>query len=103
MTAGCSCPTVCEAADHTGRSIDEINIGACLLDESTARLDALKGITQPEAAVLKSTGNTDPDALSWYTTREGSRIAMPALAYSFAIRRLFPGGSNGRMMFALLG
>jgi uncharacterized protein YecT (DUF1311 family) len=66
---------VCEQAFHSGGTIDGINAASCLLDESTARLDALKGIT-PAEAVLKSTDNTDPAALSWYTTPEGSRIAM---------------------------
>jgi hypothetical protein len=54
--------------------MDEINTGACLLQESTARLDAVKGIAPPEA-MLKSTDSPDPGALSWYTTPEGSRIA----------------------------
>ena len=65
---------VCEAAFSTGGTIDGINVSACLLDESTARLDAVEGIVPPEAT-LKSTDNTDPGALSWYTTPEGSRIA----------------------------
>jgi len=65
---------VCEAAFQTGGTIDGINVSACLLDESTARLDAVQGIVPPEAT-LKSTDNTDPAALSWYTTPEGSRIA----------------------------
>ena len=46
----------------------------CLLDESTARLNAVKGITPPEAK-LKATDSIDPNQLSWYTTPEGSRIA----------------------------
>jgi len=66
---------VCQVAFTTGGTIDGINVSACLLDESTARLDAVDGIAAPEAA-LKSTDNTDPGALSWYTTAEGSRIAM---------------------------
>jgi uncharacterized protein YecT (DUF1311 family) len=65
---------VCDAAFHTEGSMDLISAGACLLDESTARLDAVKGIAPPEA-MLKSTDNTDPDTWSWYTTPEGSRIA----------------------------
>jgi uncharacterized protein YecT (DUF1311 family) len=66
---------VCQAAFQSGGTIDGISISACLLDESTARLDAVQGITPPEA-LLKSTDNsTDPNALSWYTTPEGSRIA----------------------------
>jgi len=66
---------VCAKAFRSGGTIDGINTAGCLLAESTARLDALKGIT-PAEAVLKSTDNTDPSALSWYTTPEGSRIAM---------------------------
>ena len=54
--------------------MDGINIGACLLQESAARLGAVKGIAPPEAT-LKSTDSPDPGALSWYTTPEGSRIA----------------------------
>jgi uncharacterized protein YecT (DUF1311 family) len=65
---------VCEVAFTTGGTIDGINVSVCLLDESTARLDAVEGIAAPKAA-LKSTDNTDPGALSWYTTPEGSRIA----------------------------
>jgi uncharacterized protein YecT (DUF1311 family) len=66
---------VCEAAFTTGGTIDGINVSACLLDESAARLNAVKGIVPPEA-VFKTTDNaTDPGALSWYTTPEGSRIA----------------------------
>jgi uncharacterized protein YecT (DUF1311 family) len=65
---------VCQAAFKTGGTIDGISVAACLLDESTARLDAVKDITPPEAK-LKSTDSTDPNDLSWYTTPEGSRIA----------------------------
>ena len=66
---------VCARAFHGGGTIDEIDTAGCLLAESTARLDALKGIT-PAEEILKSTDSTDPSALSWYTTPEGSRIAM---------------------------
>jgi acetate---CoA ligase (ADP-forming) len=65
---------VCQAAFNTGGSIDGISVAACLLDESTARLDAVKGITPPEAR-LKASDSTEPNQLSWYTTPEGSRIA----------------------------
>jgi uncharacterized protein YecT (DUF1311 family) len=65
---------VCEAAFKTGGTVDGISAAACLLDESNARLDAVKGITPPEAR-LKGTDSTDPNQLSWYTTPEGSRIA----------------------------
>jgi uncharacterized protein YecT (DUF1311 family) len=67
--------TVCAKAYQTGGTIDGINIAACLLDESTARLDAVKGITPPEA-VLKSTDSTSLSDVSWYTTPAGSRIGM---------------------------
>ena len=66
---------VCAAAFTAGGSTAEIDVAACLLDESTARLGAVQGISRPEAT-LKATDNTDPRALSWYTTPEGSRIAM---------------------------
>jgi uncharacterized protein YecT (DUF1311 family) len=68
---------VCAVGFHSGGTIDGINVASCLLDESTARLDAVKGITPPEAT-LKSTDNPNPSALSWYTTPGGSRIAMLA-------------------------
>jgi uncharacterized protein YecT (DUF1311 family) len=64
----------CAAAFNTGGTIDGISATSCLLDESNARLDAVKGITLPEAR-LKGTDSTDPNQLSWYTTPEGSRIA----------------------------
>jgi hypothetical protein len=66
---------VCQVAFNTGGTIDGIGVAACLLDESTARLDAVKGITPPEAR-LKATDSTNPSQLSWYTTPEGSRIAQ---------------------------
>jgi uncharacterized protein YecT (DUF1311 family) len=65
---------VCAAAFNTGGTIDGISATACLLDESNARLAAVKGVTPPEAR-LKGTDSTDPNQLSWYTTPEGSRIA----------------------------
>jgi uncharacterized protein YecT (DUF1311 family) len=65
---------VCKAAFTAGGSIDQISVAACLLDESTARLAAIKNITPPVAR-LKSTDSTNPNDLSWYTTPEGSRIA----------------------------
>jgi uncharacterized protein YecT (DUF1311 family) len=66
---------VCAVAFNTGGTIDGINTASCLLDESTARLDAIKGIIPPEAK-LKGTDSLDPNQLSWYTTPEGSRIAQ---------------------------
>jgi uncharacterized protein YecT (DUF1311 family) len=66
---------VCATAYQTGGTIDGINIASCLLDESTARLDAVKGITPPQA-VLKSTDSTSLSDLSWYTTPAGSRIGL---------------------------
>lgn len=67
--------TVCAKAYHSGGTIDGINSAGCLLDESTARLHALRGDKVPEA-VLKSTDSTSPADLSWYTTPAGSRIGM---------------------------
>lgn len=66
---------VCSVAFHTGGSVDQISAAACVLAESTARLWAVKGLTPP-VAMLKSTDVADPDVFSWYTTPEGSRIAM---------------------------
>jgi uncharacterized protein YecT (DUF1311 family) len=66
---------VCAVAFNTGGTIDGISAAICLLDESNARLDAVKGITPPEAK-LKSTDSQDPNQMSWYTTPEGSRITM---------------------------
>ena len=68
-------PKVCARANDTGGTIDQVNIARCLFDESTARLDAVKGITPPEA-VLKSIDSTMMSDVSWYTTPEGSRIGM---------------------------
>jgi uncharacterized protein YecT (DUF1311 family) len=66
---------VCAEAFGGGGATGQADIASCLLDESTARLDALQGMTPPKA-VLKATDNTDPRAFSWYTTPKGSRIAM---------------------------
>jgi len=65
---------VCAAAFNTGGTIDGISAAACLLDESSARLYAVRGVTAPVAR-LKGTDSTDPNQLAWYTTPEGSRIA----------------------------
>ena len=67
--------TVCARAYQTGGTIDGINIAACLLDESTARLLGLRGTIPPEA-VLKSTDSTSLSDVAWYTTPEGSRIGL---------------------------
>ena len=67
--------TVCARAYQTGGTIDGINIAACLLDESTARLLGLRGTIPPEA-VLKSTDSTSLSDVAWYTTSEGSRIGL---------------------------
>jgi hypothetical protein len=66
---------VCVKAFATDGQPDGVDIAHCLLDESTARLDAVKGITPPEAA-LKATDSISPSDFSWYTTPKGSRIAM---------------------------
>ena len=67
--------TVCAKAYQSGGTIDGINIAACLLDESTARLLGLRGTIPPEA-VLKSTDSTSLGDVAWYTTPAGSRIGM---------------------------
>ena len=67
--------TVCRLAYQTGGTIDGVNTAACLLAESTARLDALTGVASPEA-VLKSTDSTSLSDVSWYTTPAGSRIGL---------------------------
>ena len=66
---------VCARAYQGGGTVDGIDIAACLLGESTARLDAVTEVS-PAEAKLKATDNSDPSALSWYTTPKGSRIAM---------------------------
>ncbi len=65
---------VCTVAFDTGGTLDGVEIASCLLDESTSRLWAVKGLTQP-VDMLKGTDNSDPDFFSWYTTPEGSRVA----------------------------
>ena len=65
---------VCVVAFNTGGTLDKVEIASCLLDESTSRLWAVKGLTQP-VSMLKGTDNSNPDFFSWYTTPEGSRIA----------------------------
>jgi uncharacterized protein YecT (DUF1311 family) len=67
--------TVCAKAYQTSGTIDGINIAACLLDESTARLLSLRGTIPPEA-LLKSTDSTSLSDVDWYTTPEGSRIGL---------------------------
>jgi uncharacterized protein YecT (DUF1311 family) len=68
---------VCAAAFHSGGTIDGINVAACLLDESTARLAAVQGKTRP-VDKLTSTDSPDIRDVAWYTTPEGSRIGMQA-------------------------
>lgn len=66
---------VCARAFRTGGTTDRIDVAACLLDESTARLDALREVTPPEST-LRTTDSINPSSYSWYTTPEGSRIAV---------------------------
>lgn len=68
---------VCTRGFQGDGSSNGIDVARCLLDESTSRLDAVKGITPPEAT-LKSTDSINPSDFSWYTTPKGSRIAMVA-------------------------
>lgn len=64
---------VCSVAFHSGGTIDGIDVATCLLSESTARLDFVKGIT-PAEAVLTSTDDPDASAIDWYAAPDGSRI-----------------------------
>ena len=66
---------VCVKAFAGDGQPDGADVAHCLLGESTARLDAVKGITPPEA-MLKATDSINPSDFSWYTTPKGSRIAM---------------------------
>jgi len=68
-------PRVCEAAYHTGGTIDNINIAICQLDESTARLYSVTGKAAP-AARLSQTDSTALSQLSYFTAADGTRIAM---------------------------
>ena len=89
---------VCAAAFGTGGTIDGISAAACLLEESNARLAAVKGVTPPEAR-LKGTDSQDPNQLSWYTTPEGSRIAEISTqgdqAGGAVVAWVIVGGANG--------
>ena len=67
--------TVCAKAYQTGGTMDGVNVAACLLDESTARLLGLQGTIPPEAT-LKSTDSTSLSNVAWYTTPKGSRIGL---------------------------
>src|ERR1019366_675778 len=67
---------VCAVAFHSGGTIDGINVASCLLDESTARLNAVKGMI-PAEATLKATDNPNPSALAWYTTPGRCPSARP--------------------------
>jgi uncharacterized protein YecT (DUF1311 family) len=65
---------VCRAAFTGGGTATGISVAACLFDESKARYISVEGIA-PHEYRLKATDSMDPNALSWYTTPEGSRIA----------------------------
>jgi uncharacterized protein YecT (DUF1311 family) len=66
---------VCAVAYHTGGSIDQINAGRCVLDESTARLDGVTGTAAPAAVLAQTDVTGDLSALNYYTTSGGSRIS----------------------------
>jgi uncharacterized protein YecT (DUF1311 family) len=65
---------VCQTAFTGGGTAAGISVAACLFDESKARYISVQGIT-PHEYQLKATDSMDPNALAWYTTPEGSRIA----------------------------
>jgi uncharacterized protein YecT (DUF1311 family) len=66
---------VCKVAYHSGGSIDEINVGRCVLDESTARRDGVTGIAAPAAELAQTDVTGDLSALNYYTTPGGARIS----------------------------
>ncbi|WP_460717798.1 lysozyme inhibitor LprI family protein [Nocardia heshunensis] len=66
-------PTVCGAEPRSGGTIDGINAGACALDISQARLDAVKGTDVAAVKLpLRSPGHAVETGT--YTTPKGSRI-----------------------------
>jgi uncharacterized protein YecT (DUF1311 family) len=65
---------VCQTAFTGGGTAAGISVAACLFDESKARYISVQGIS-PHEYQLKATDSMDPNALAWYTTPEGSRIA----------------------------
>lgn len=68
-------PTVCGAEPKTGGTIDGINADACVLDESRARLIAVKGSDVTAVKLPLST----PDHVvetGTYTTPKGSRMSV---------------------------
>jgi uncharacterized protein YecT (DUF1311 family) len=65
---------VCQAAFTGGGTAAGISVAACLFDESKARYISVQGIS-PHEYQLKATDSMDPNALAWYTTPEGSRVA----------------------------
>jgi uncharacterized protein YecT (DUF1311 family) len=91
---------VCDAAFTGGGAgtIAGINVAACLFDETKARYIAVEGIA-PHEFRLKATDSTDPGALSWYTTPEGSRIAevntQGDQAGGSIVNWIVIGGANG--------
>jgi uncharacterized protein YecT (DUF1311 family) len=66
---------VCDEAYHSGGSIDEINRGHCVVDESTARRDGVTGTAAPAAVLVQTDVAGDLSALNYYTTPSGSRIS----------------------------
>ena len=89
---------VCQAAFTGGGTVAGISVAACLFDESKARYISVQGIT-PHEFRLKATDSMDPNALAWYTTPEGSRIAELSTqgdqAGGAIVTWIVIGGANG--------
>ncbi len=89
---------VCQAAFTGGGTAAGISVAACLFDESKARYISVQGIS-PHEYQLKATDSMDPNALAWYTTPEGSRIAELSTqgdqAGGAIVTWIVVGGANG--------
>ena len=89
---------VCRAAFTGGGTAAGISVAACLFDESKARYISVQGIS-PHEYQLKATDSMDPNALAWYTTPEGSRIAELSTqgdqAGGAIVTWIVVGGANG--------
>ncbi|HET6911583.1 MAG TPA: lysozyme inhibitor LprI family protein [Mycobacteriales bacterium] len=66
---------ICEEFYNSGGTIDGVNIGSCLLDESTARLAALRGATQQPVQLQASDDPSMQGGVQFYTAGDGTRIA----------------------------
>lgn len=66
---------ICEEFYNSGGTIDGVNIGSCLLDESTARLAALQRTSQQPEQLQASDDASMQGGVQFYTAGDGTRIA----------------------------